>query len=167
MNYLLDSIKGQILNVFPDMSVTFNNHSEGAEFPIWIAYLECAKANRYLSILVVTEANIKIRRMGNPRNATWTICSSREEDLLAMSDAVLVCYGEAAEGGEIWDESTGNKRKGSYRRLAAIKDIKANEFGGYDEVFTTFTEANIKSLWELKPLSDRCDYVNPNIKPSV
>lgn len=160
MDSLIETLNGQIKTARPDLEVNYEfiQGREPGEFPIWMIYAHDFKSRTYVAFLIITEANIVQRRGANKRNATWTIRQDDWESLLKEADAVVVCYGESSKGGEFWEESSGNDRKGSYRRLSRTDKVTGKDCE-FNEIYTCFSEENIKCIWTENPLTDLCDYV--------
>ena len=151
-----ETIEGQIRNAFPDCSVHFYKISEYVS----LIYVDVTRKEGMI-LLLVAEQNTKIRRRPEePDNVTWHMRNTpsiEEDSLLAMADGVVVCYGASFEEGEIWEQSTGNNRKGSYRRFAGTEGLVETHLG-FDEIKTTFTESNLRAFFNGEALEDTCDY---------
>lgn len=156
-----DTVRGQILHVFPNAQIDATPMGGDSRHPIHMLYITPRGSRITLILLCVAKDNTKFRTPPPPEadDASWLIRDENESNLLAMSDAVLVCYGAASESGEFWNESCGATRKGSYRRLAHVGDVEKGKYG-YKEIHTTFTEKNLRLLWDRKPLEDRDDHSN-------
>lgn len=171
---LKETIEGQIRHVYPDAIVIMNVVGGEANFPIaslglcmpeFKAGVIVTGRNQLTDILVVCESNVKYRfeDVNGQRRATWYLRSGLPEyklpiDMLKQSKGVLVVYGPAGDGGELWFESTGNERKGSYRRLAYTKDLKQLRTNLFDEIDTTFTEHNLELFYKDLLLENKSDY---------
>lgn len=160
MDQLRDTVNGQIRNAYPGAQIIWKKAGGTETHPLYSIAVQVEGSEKVLLILYVREDDITSRRkFPDLDNASWLIRDGNEKDLLASHDAVLVSYGVAGDGGEIWESSSGNNRKGSYRRLQYTRKLY-KALSGYLEIPYTFTEHNIRLMVEGKPLEDVCDHTN-------
>lgn len=115
------------------------------------------RGDRIIEMVLVVEENIKQRLIKEGRyrgEAPWRIEPGTLGDL-GLFDAIAVFYGASAEEpGAIWEESSGNKFRDDYRRLAYRKSIRAFPPGEglFCELESRFSEENLERMFNQRCL---------------